>query len=579
MAAIDKRRSQSLPLGHGKPPTSEQERIPFVSWHIVLALLVVVFTGGLANSAAALTAQTINFGVLAGKSFGAAPFIVSATASSGLTVSFASTTTPICTVSATTVTIVAAGTCTIQASQAGNATYAPAPNVNQSFTVAKKAQTITFAALAGKTYGNPPFTVSATSTSGLVVTLVSTTMAVCTVNTATVAIVTAGTCTIQAQQAGNANYLAATSVSQSFTVAKKAQTITLAALAGKTYGNAPFTVSATSTSGLTVTFVSTTMAVCTVNTATVTIVTAGTCTIQARQAGNANYLAATSVSQSFTVARAAQTITFGALAGKTYGNAPFTLSATASSGLAVAFSSTTLTVCTITGSTVTILAAGLCNVRASQAGNANYNAAANVNQGLTISGAVQTIAFGAIADREIDSPPFDIAATATSGLVVTFVTLTDWACDVAGSTVTLIGAGICTLETQQLGNSNYLAAIPVDRSFTITSAQSIYFPALPNLPVNAGPKILSGSASSGLGITFSSITPATCLVAVQNGTDWYVTPLALGLCTVRATQAGDAIYHAAPMVEKSFSVLVAQRTVQYIYDATGNVIRIQVGGP
>jgi YD repeat-containing protein len=38
-------------------------------------------------------------------------------------------------VSGTTVTLVAAGTCTIRASQAGNATYAPAPNVDQSFTV------------------------------------------------------------------------------------------------------------------------------------------------------------------------------------------------------------------------------------------------------------------------------------------------------------------------------------------------------------------------------------------------------------------------------------------------------------
>src|SRR5438132_3721447 len=102
------------------------------------------------SSALAQASQAITFGALANKTYGAAPFTVSATASSGLTVSFTSLTTPVCTVSSTTVTIIAAGTCTVQASQAGNATYAPAPNVSQTFTIAKANQTISFAALTGK---------------------------------------------------------------------------------------------------------------------------------------------------------------------------------------------------------------------------------------------------------------------------------------------------------------------------------------------------------------------------------------------------------------------------------------------
>jgi hypothetical protein len=44
------------------------------------------------------------------------------------------------------------------------------------------------------------------------------------------------------------------------------------------------------------------------------------------------------VSSVFTVVKKDQTITFGALARKTYGDAPFTVSATASSGLPVSFS-------------------------------------------------------------------------------------------------------------------------------------------------------------------------------------------------------------------------------------------------
>ena len=79
--------------------------------------------------------QTISFGALADRSLSASPFTVSATASSGLAVSFSSLTTPVCTVSGTTVTLVATGTCTIRAAQGGNANYNPAPNVDRSFNV------------------------------------------------------------------------------------------------------------------------------------------------------------------------------------------------------------------------------------------------------------------------------------------------------------------------------------------------------------------------------------------------------------------------------------------------------------
>ncbi len=78
-------------------------------------------------------AQTITF-ANPGTQTGA-PLTLSATASSGLAVAFTSATTSVCTVSGTTATFVAAGTCTIDANQAGNSTYAAAPQVAQSFTV------------------------------------------------------------------------------------------------------------------------------------------------------------------------------------------------------------------------------------------------------------------------------------------------------------------------------------------------------------------------------------------------------------------------------------------------------------
>ena len=95
----------------------------------------------------------------------------------------------------------------------------------------------------------------------------------------------------------------------------------------------------------------------------------------------ANYNSASATAH-IDVDKAGQTISFGALAAKTYGDGSFTLGATATSGLAVSYSSSDPTVATVAGNTVTILKAGTTTITASQLGNANYNAAAPVPQTL-----------------------------------------------------------------------------------------------------------------------------------------------------------------------------------------------------
>jgi uncharacterized repeat protein (TIGR01451 family) len=75
-----------------------------------------------------------------------------------------------------------------------------------------------------------------------------------------------------------------------------------------------------------------------------------------------------------------QFVTFGPLSDVNLGVAPFTIGATASSGLAVVFASATPAVCSVSGSTVTVLAAGTCSISAGQPGNAAYAAAAIVSQ-------------------------------------------------------------------------------------------------------------------------------------------------------------------------------------------------------
>jgi hypothetical protein len=502
--------------------------------------------------------QTIAFGALANQPYGSAPFPVGATASSGLAVSFASTTRAVCTVSGATVTLAAGGTCTIQATQAGNANYAAATPVNQTFQVTPASQTITFGVLANQPLGTSPFPVSATASSGLAVSFASTTPSVCTVSSATVTLVAAGTCTIQARQAGNANYAAATPVNQSFQV-QRSQTITFGALSNRAFGSAPFTVSATASSGLAVSFASTTSAVCTTSGATVTLAAAGTCTIQATQAGNTNYAAATPVNQSFQVTQASQTITFGALSNRAFGSAPFTVSATASSGLAVSFASTTSAVCTTSGATVTLVAAGTCTIQATQAGNANYAAATPVNRSFQVTPKSQTIAFGALSNRAFGSAPFTVSATASSGLAVSFASTTSAVCTTSGATVTLVAAGTCTIQATQAGNANWTAATPVNQSFQVTPAsQTITFGALSKRAFGSAPFTVSATASSGLAVSFASTTSAVCTTSGAT-----VTLAAAGTFTSPETQAGNANYAAATPVSQSFQVTPASQTITF----------------
>jgi hypothetical protein len=181
---------------------------------IALALAGCAASSG--TSGGSPKSQTITFGSIATQTAGTT-LTLSATDSSGLPVSFTSTTQAVCTVSGATVSLLASGTCAIDASQAGDASYTAAQTVEQSFTVNAEAQTVTFGSIAAQTAGTI-LTLTASASSGLPVSFASTTQSVCTVAAAKATLLTSGACTLNASQAGNATYAAAPTVSQSFTV-------------------------------------------------------------------------------------------------------------------------------------------------------------------------------------------------------------------------------------------------------------------------------------------------------------------------------------------------------------------------
>jgi len=100
----------------------------------------------------------------------------------------------------------------------------------------KRDQSIDFAPLADKTFGDPSFTVSATASSGLPVTFSAS--GNCTITGGEVSLTGAGSCTITAEQAGDANYKAATNVAQEFQIAKATPTISWSPSTPIIYGQA-----------------------------------------------------------------------------------------------------------------------------------------------------------------------------------------------------------------------------------------------------------------------------------------------------------------------------------------------------
>ena len=156
-----------------------------------------------------------------------------------------------------------------------------------------------------------------------------------------------------------------------------------------------------------------------VATCTTGVLSAGMQSVAAIYQGNAATLASTSAGLSQVVNPAAQTITFDALADKTFTvDPPFMVSASASSGLGVTFASTTTAVCTVSGVTVTLVAVGTCNITADQSGNANFIAAPQVARSFNVISPGPSLALLSVKSRKTHTGvgDFDIAINPTTVL-------------------------------------------------------------------------------------------------------------------------------------------------------------------
>ena len=223
----------------------------------------------------------------------------------------------------------------------------------------------------------------------------------------------------------------------------------------------------------------------------VTLNTAGTPTVTASDMTHAGITADTSPST--TVNKGIQTITFPSPGDQAYGVAPITLGATASSGLIVTYSVTSGPA-TVSNNVLTITGAGSVTNQASQAGNANWNAATSLSQGFTVA---QTPLTGNIT---ANNKTYDRTNTAT----IASRTLTG---GVVGADVVTLTNGIATFADKNVGNARTVTAITLSltganaanyvlASTSATTKANITAVGLTVTGVTASNKVYDGSTSA-----------------------------------------------------------------------------------
>ena len=332
-----------------------------------------------------MASQTITFTQPAPQSaaYGSS-FIVAASASSGLAVTFMSSGS--CTNSGGTYIMTSAtGTCAVIANQVGNSNYSPAPTVTESVAATPAATTVVWANPAAINYGT---TLSATQLNASA-TPVNAGSYIYTPAAGT--LLNAGpNQTLSVLFTPTISNYAASTGTVLLTVNPTNQSITFTVPAPATAKSGDsFTVAATGgASGNPVTFSVGAGSVCTLSGATYTMTSdTGTCSVIANQAGNSNYAGAPQVTETVTavktVKKVAPTVTFtGAPANATY-LVTFTLATTQNSDITPTITSTTASVCTVSGTTVTMKkGTGTCTVKASWATN-DYYLATSLEQSTT----------------------------------------------------------------------------------------------------------------------------------------------------------------------------------------------------
>jgi hypothetical protein len=252
----------------------------------------------------------------------------------------------------------------------------------------------------------------------------------------------------------------------------------------------------------------------------------------------ANYTLTQPAGLTANITQASQTITFNPLPSKNLGDPPFTLTATASSGLPVSYTSSNPAVATVAGNVVTIVGIGSTTITASQAGNVNYAAASPVNQVLVVCNAQITTS---------SLPNGDLGATYNQTIQQTGLSTPTWSVSSGAlpNGITLnAGTGVLSGTFTLAGTYNFSiraseGICSVERSYTIVVASAQQMVTGVSLPSNQVGTSFTLPPTSNVGLPVIYISSNTSVLQVQGNLARIV---GAGTADLIATNNGNANY-------------------------------------
>ncbi len=284
---------------------------------------------------------------------------------------------------------------------------------------------------------------------------------------------------------------------------------------------------------------------------------------------------------SINVLKAAQSITFAALADKTYGDADFTVSATGGgSGNTVTFAAAGN--CTNSGNTIHITGAGSCTVTASQAGNSDYNPAPDVMQSFNIKKADATVVVTPYSVT-FDGNPHTATVTSItgvngeSGATVGTVTLN----------TTHSNAGTYSTDSWSFtGAANYKDIVSTTITDTINKADPLVTAAGGTFTYDGNPHPGSGAAT---GVQGEALAPVTVAYKDSSNNLLASAPVNAGTYSVCAKYAGSANYNpkqsaSVPLIINKADAKITVTPYSVTYDgnshtATGTATGVETPTP
>ena len=277
------------------------------------------------------------------------------------------------------------------------------------------------------------------------------------------------------------------------------------------------------------------------------------------QAGDSHFTAAENTTLTLAITEdRSQTISFAPIADLNTSmiDQSITLSATASSGLAVSYASSDSAVASVSGNSLTIHNLGTVTITASQAGgtdpsnsNITYLAAEDVSHTFTVAKSAQFITFDNLPDRNItDGITFSLVASTTSGLPIVFESNDTNLLTITGTTATILMR--VRLRLPQIRRVVKIMNPQAKAVLLLSSKdQVITFAPLADTDITVSTITLNATASSNLGVVYDVNDTAVATVSGD-----VLTVVAGGRVAVTARQSGNIAWRAAEPVSRDLFI-------------------------